>query len=189
MIQSSNPGSARSPASAISRRQTSTSRARPDERQHHVQVLVACFPDPAHGVQLEPEQVGLVRVAKRAAVADHRIRLDRLEAVTAAQVPELVGTEVDRAVGDRPRREASREGGQPLGHALDEGFRPALLKQRPRVLPVKRLDHHQLRPQQSHAIHGQRGGALDLGWLRQVQQQLGRGGRGRGRRRCGRPGR
>ena len=79
------------------------------EREHHVEVVVAGVPHARERLELEPEDVGLARVAQGPAVADHRVRLLRLEAIAAAQPAELVGAEVDRPVGDRTRREAGRE--------------------------------------------------------------------------------
>ncbi len=105
--------------------------------------------------QLEREHVGLARVAQRAAVADHRVGLVRLEALAAAQPGELVGAEVDRAVGDRPRREAGRERGQAVGHARDELIPAPLLEQRARMIAGERLEHHHLRAQQADPVDWQ----------------------------------
>ena len=60
-------------------------------------------------LELELEDLGVARVAQRAAEADHRVGLLRLEALAALQAAELVRAEVDRPVGDRPRREARGE--------------------------------------------------------------------------------
>ena len=52
---------------------------------------------------------GSCDVAQGAAVADHRVGLLGLEALAALEAAELVGAEVDRPVGDRPRREGGGE--------------------------------------------------------------------------------
>ena len=66
---------------------------------------------------------------------------------------------------------------QRLGHPLDELVAAALLDQQARVAALERLDHHQLGAQQADAVDVERGGALDLGRLGEVDQQL-RGGDG-----------
>ena len=120
-----------------------------------MQVVQARIPDLAQRGQLEREHVGLARVAQRAAVADHRVGLVRLEALAAAQPGELVGAEVDRAVGHRPRREARRERAQPLGHARDELLAASLLEQRARMIARQRLEHHHLGAQQTDPVDRQ----------------------------------
>ncbi len=84
---------------------------------------MARVPDLADRLQLELEQVRLAHVAQGPAVADHRVRLLGLEALAALEAAELVAAEVDRPVGDRPRREGGGERGQRLGHPLDEARR------------------------------------------------------------------
>ena len=95
---------------------------------------MARVPHARDRVELEPEEVGLARVAQRAAVADHRVGLLGLEALAAAQAAELVRAEVDRAVGDRPRREGGgeRASGRPPC-ASTNSLAAALLEQRARM--------------------------------------------------------
>jgi len=144
-----------------------------------VEVAVSRVPDAGERAQLEPEDLGLDCVAPGAAEADHRVRLVRLESLAARQPAELVRAEVDRAIGDRPRREAVRESLQRGRHPLHELVAAALLEQQPRMHASERLEDHQLCPQQDDAVHLERRGAHHLRRLGEVHEQP-RGGDRRG---------
>ena len=88
-------------------------------------------------VELERQQVGLADVAQRAAVADHRVGLDRLEPLPALEVSELVAAEVHGPVHDPPGPERACDGPQFLGHAGHELSAASVGHQRPRVLAVE----------------------------------------------------
>ena len=104
-------------------------------------------------VELEPEQVGLADVAVAAAVADHRVVLDRLERVTALESAELVAAEVGRPVHDRSRGEARGDATQRCRHRVDERL---LLAAREQVTagadPVQRVGEHELGSQQADTV-------------------------------------
>ena len=137
------------------------------ERDHEVQVrrLVA---DAGEDLQLESEQIGLAHVAVAAAVADHRVVLDRLERGAAFESAELVAAEVDRAVHDRPRCERTRDAQQRRRHAIDELSLAALRQELARVHAAERLGEHELGPEQADAVDGERRDRLGLVGDREV---------------------
>ena len=161
---------------------------RPDEGEHHVQVVVASVVHALHRLELEPEQVGLAHVPEGAPIADHRVGLRGLVLLSARQTAELVRPEVDRAVRDRAGSEPGRECHQAVRHALDELIRPALLEQATWMRALERFEDHQLRAQEADAVDVKRGGVLHLRRLGEVHEQA-RGGHGRrgGARACRKP--
>jgi hypothetical protein len=108
------------------------------------------------------EDLGVLRVAQRAAEADHRVGLLGLEAVAALQAAELVRAEVDRPVRDRPRSEGAGELLQRRRHARGELSPAALFDEQAGVAAFQRLEHHEFGPEQPDAVdvHGRR--ARDL---------------------------
>jgi hypothetical protein len=133
---------------------------------------MARVPDAVQCRQLEREDVGLLRIAQCATVADHRIRLLWFELIAAAQAAELVRAKVDRAVGDGPRRKPGRERRQTSRHRIDELVASALREQRARMVAVQRLEHHQLGAEQPDAVDVEPRRMLDLGGLRKVDEHL-----------------
>ena len=91
--------------------------------------------------QLEREQVGLARVAEAAAIADHRVRLDRLVRLAAREPRNSFDAEVHRAV-DRPGRgpNARGERREPVGHASHELVASPLREELARVGAAERLE-------------------------------------------------
>ncbi len=120
------------------------------------------LPDARDRLELEREEVGLTYVAEGPAVPDHRVGLLGLESLTPTEASELVGAEVDRPVGHGSRLESGGEARQPFRHASCELVSSPLVEQRPGMHPVERLEHHQLRAQQSHPVDVERSGPTDL---------------------------
>ena len=104
------------------------------ERHHHLQVGQAHHvAHPLERLALEREAFGIGRVdvARRAAEADHRVLLVRLEHATAQQRGVLVALEVRQAHDHRPRIEGRGDGADALGQPLDE-----VARRRPRSRPT-----------------------------------------------------
>jgi hypothetical protein len=174
--------------------------ARPDERNHDVQVgcLVA---NPCQSLQLKREQLRVANVAEAAAEPDHRVLLRGFERGAAGEAAELVGPEVHGAVHHGPRSERAGDVQQRRAHVRDEALALAACQQPLRVLPVEGFDHHELGAQQPHAVDRQLGDLRRLLGNRQVHvhrrrqrldgtgERIQRGGDvGRGRYRRGRTG-
>ena len=184
ITQSSKPGRSSRPASRDHVAAGGELARRAHERQHHVEVRVSRVPDPAdrrraRAGRRRARACSAARRGSRSSGSPLRAR----SASPPSQAAELVGAEVDRPVGDRPRREARRRTSvSALRHPLDELVAAALLDQQAGVAALERLDHHQLGAQQADAVDVERRGALDLRGLGEVDQQLGRGDAGPHRR-------
>ena len=124
-------------------------------------------------LELEREQVRLLHVAEAAAVADHRVLLDRLELLAALEPAELVGAEVDGPVDDRPRREGPGDAQQRRRHPLDELGLAAACRAARGVHAAEGVGDHELGPQQAHAVDRQGGDLLGVVGDRQVDVEAG----------------
>ena len=133
-----------------------------------------CSRTRAQEFALEREQVRLANVAIAAAVADHRIRLDRLELGAALEIVELVGPEVDRPVHDGTGLERRRHAQQRGRHPIEELLRPAARQQRAGVHPAQGVADHELGAQEADPVDRLGGDALGFVGDREVDIQAGR---------------
>ena len=154
--------------------------ARPDERNHHVQVR-CLVTDASQELALEREEIRLAYVAVTAPVADHGIRLDRLELTTPFEVAEFVRAKVDRAVDDGPGRERACDRQERFRHPREELVATAACEKRARVYTAERVGDHELGTQEAHPVDRQGRNALRLIGDREidVQPRCGRLDRGR----------
>ncbi len=108
---------------------------KPHKREHEFDVFQAGVPDPLHGLQLQPEDLGLFQVAAAAPESQHGVLFLFFVLLAALQPGVLVRFQVQSAVEHRPGRKASRHLPQPIGKHLDEFLRSAFGEQLPRVHP------------------------------------------------------
>ena len=111
--------------------------------------------DAGHCGQLQGEGSGVLEVSEAPAEPDHGVLLDRLVAVAAGQLPELVRAEVHGAVEHGTRGERTGDRGELGRHALDELVALTGIDQLARVAPLQRLGDQELSAQQPDAVDGQ----------------------------------
>ena len=134
-------------------------------------------------IELEAEQVRLAHVTVRAAVADHRVLLLRLELLAPDEPAKLVGTKVDTAVDDRTRHECRRDAKERCRHPVDELPATAAGKELAGMHALERIGHHELGAQEADPVHRLRSDSIRMLGHREVHVDLGcKGLGGRGRR-------